>query len=115
MAEFVDADPEGFLAVVASLREMTEQIPIEETWSVLVRPLPNRACDEISSAAPHLCEPVAPEPGAKRGTPSVATAETVPALACGGRHTLPEGQRLHPPSTPNSATLVGGISADVAS
>ena len=33
MDEFVEADPDGFIEVVAALREMTEQIPVEQTRS----------------------------------------------------------------------------------
>ena len=32
--EFAEADPEGFLAIVAALKDMTEQIPVDETKSV---------------------------------------------------------------------------------
>jgi hypothetical protein len=33
MDEFADSDPDGFIGIIESLREMTEQIPLEQTRS----------------------------------------------------------------------------------
>lgn len=33
MDEFADSDPDGFVAIVEALRDMTEQIPVEQTYT----------------------------------------------------------------------------------